>query len=46
MPFDRDTAKNLANLAEHGIDFQDAVRIFEGPVLQGVVTATTMAKFE
>lgn len=32
MPFDRDTAKNAANLAEHGIDFQDAVRIFEGPV--------------
>jgi uncharacterized DUF497 family protein len=30
--FEWDVAKNAANVAKHGIDFDDAVRIFEGPV--------------
>jgi uncharacterized DUF497 family protein len=31
-----DAAKNAANVAKHGIDFDDAVRIFEGPVLEQI----------
>jgi len=27
-------AKNIGNIAKHGIDFEDAIRIFEGPVLE------------
>ncbi len=34
MAFEWDAAKNTANLAKHGIDFRDAVRIFEKPVLE------------
>ena len=36
MAFEWDATKNTANLAKHGIDFQDAVRIFEGPVLEKI----------
>ncbi len=34
MAFEWDPAKNTANLAKHGLDFQDAIRMFEGPVLE------------
>jgi hypothetical protein len=34
MAFEWDAAKHTANLAKHGIDFRDAVRVFEGPVLE------------
>jgi uncharacterized protein len=34
--FEWDAAKNAANVAKHGIDFDDAVRIFEGPVLEQI----------
>ena len=34
--FEWDVAKNAANVAKHGIDFDDAVRIFEGPVLEQI----------
>jgi uncharacterized protein len=34
MAFEWDPDKNAANIAKHGIDFEDAVRIFEGPVLE------------
>lgn len=34
MAFEWDDAKNAANIAKHGIDFEDAIRIFEGPVLE------------
>jgi uncharacterized DUF497 family protein len=34
MGFEWDAAKNRANLAKHGIDFQAAIRIFEGPMLE------------
>lgn len=34
MAFEWDAAKNTANLAKHGIDFRDAVQIFERPVLE------------
>lgn len=34
MAFEWDTAKNVANIAKHGVDFEDAIRIFEGPVLE------------
>jgi uncharacterized DUF497 family protein len=33
MAFECDTTKNAANIAKHGIDFEDAIRIFEGTVL-------------
>ncbi len=34
MVFEWDAAKNAANLAKHGIDFEDAIGIFDGPVLE------------
>jgi uncharacterized protein len=34
MLFEWDATKNAANIAKHGIDFEDAIRIFDGPVLQ------------
>ncbi len=33
MMFEWDDAKNAANIAKHGIDFEDAIGIFEGSVL-------------
>ncbi len=33
MEFEWDEAKNRANVSKHGIGFQTAKRIFEGPVL-------------
>ena len=35
VEFEWDPGKNAANIAKHGIDFEDALRIFEGPVLEG-----------
>ena len=29
MPYEWDSAKNRANLAKHGVDFADAVAVFE-----------------
>ncbi len=34
MAFEWDAAKNAANIAGHGIDFEDAIRIFDGPMLE------------
>ncbi len=34
MSFEWDPAKNEANLRKHGVDFEDAIRIFEGPTLE------------
>ncbi len=34
MSFAWDPAKNEANLEKHGVDFEDAIRIFEGPTLE------------
>ena len=36
MNFTWDRRKNRANLARHGIAFEDAIRIFEGPTLERV----------
>lgn len=33
--FEWDPAKNAANLAKHGISFEEAVTIWEGPVVTG-----------
>ncbi|WP_180901274.1 BrnT family toxin [Martelella soudanensis] len=33
MKFEWDRVKSLRNLEKHGISFEDACRIFEGPVL-------------
>jgi len=33
MIFEWDEAKNLINIAKHGVSFELAVRIFDGPVL-------------
>lgn len=34
MQFEWDAAKNRRNLAKHGIDFEDAIGIFEGLVAE------------
>ena len=34
MKYEWDAAKNAANIAKHGVDFQDAIAIFEGPVIE------------
>ena len=34
MGYEWDPAKNRANIAKRGIDFADAVRIFDGPTLE------------
>jgi len=31
--FEWDEAKNQANIRKHGVDFRDAARIFDGPVV-------------
>ena len=36
MQYERGPAKNAANLAKHGVDFADAVVIFDGPILETV----------
>jgi uncharacterized protein len=34
MDFEWDEAKNRRNLAKHGISFEEAARVFAGPILQ------------
>lgn len=34
MRYEWDAAKNAANVAKHAVSFEDAIRIFEGPVLE------------
>ncbi len=34
MRFSRDQRKNLSNIARHGIAFEEAARIFDGPTLE------------
>lgn len=34
MEFEWDPAKRRTNLAKHGVDFEDAARIFDGPVFE------------
>lgn len=36
MKFEWDEAKNAANLAKHGISFEEAKLIFEGPMLSRI----------
>lgn len=36
MEFEWDEKKRLSNVKKHGIDFSDAVEIFDGPVLDMV----------
>jgi len=36
MLFEWDESKRQSNLAKHRIDFQDALRIFDGPVFEKV----------
>jgi uncharacterized DUF497 family protein len=36
VDFEWDAVKNAANLAKHGIDFEEARAIFSGPVLERV----------
>lgn len=38
MDFEWDSNKNRANLAKHGIDFDDAISIFEGPVFEQIAS--------
>ena len=33
MRFERDEAKNKENIRKHGIDFADALEVFQGPLL-------------
>lgn len=34
MQFDWDDDKNEANVLKHGLDFEDAAEVFDGPVLR------------
>lgn len=34
MGYEWDERKNRSNVQKHGIDFQDAVEIFDGPVIE------------
>ena len=36
MGFEWDARKNAANFTKHGIDFEDACSIFQGPVLEHI----------
>lgn len=36
MLFEWDESKRQTNLAKHGIDFQDAIWVFDGPVFERV----------
>jgi uncharacterized DUF497 family protein len=36
MEFEWDAAKNEANFAKHGFDFEHAIQIFDGAILQYV----------
>ena len=36
MTFEWDEAKNQANVRKHGVDFETAKRIFDGPVVTGI----------
>jgi uncharacterized DUF497 family protein len=36
MLFEWDESKRQTNLAKHGIDFRDAIRVFDGPVFESV----------
>lgn len=38
MKFEWDEAKNLDNIAKHGLDFADAPEVFNGPVLERLDT--------
>lgn len=37
MGFEWDERKNQSNAQKHGVNFQDAVRIFDGPVMENQV---------
>jgi uncharacterized protein len=36
VEFEWDPEKNRANIVKHGIDFEDAIAIFEAPVLEQI----------
>jgi uncharacterized protein len=36
VEFEWDAAKNRANIAKHGINFEDAIEIFAGQVLEKI----------
>jgi uncharacterized DUF497 family protein len=36
MKFEWDAGKNAANATKHAISFDDATRIFDGPILEGL----------
>jgi len=39
VQFEWDPAKNVVNLARHGIDFEDAVAIFGGQIRKRLIRA-------
>ncbi len=36
MNFEWDEGKNEANVAKHGVDFDEAIGMFDGPVLESI----------
>jgi uncharacterized DUF497 family protein len=36
MLFEWDESKRQTNMAKHGIDFRDAIRVFQGPVFESM----------
>ncbi len=45
MLFEWDESKRQANLAKHHIDFQDAIRIFDGPVSRELRAVTVKTAY-
>lgn len=43
MRFTWDESKRQINLSKHGLDFADAARVFDGPLVLSRTTATIMA---
>jgi len=44
MRYSWDREKSRRNLIRHGIAFEDAMRIFDGPTVEKVATVSTTAK--
>lgn len=45
MSYSWDPKKNRWNIARHGIAFEDAMRVFEGPTLEKWIIVLSTGKF-
>jgi hypothetical protein len=44
MEIEFDPAKRMSNLRKHGLDFMDASRLFDGPILRWRMIGRMMAR--